>query len=688
MQQSWFVRSMRRIDALFVLAMVVVSLWVAMQGGRPWNSFSDAVFCGLAVLTACVGLRPAATPWLRRFALACALAVTVFTVVDGVALFMSPDVQAQIVSRSGMIFVFLAGVLGPFNACALRRTGLRTAVGMGQADAAGAAAAATEAKPEAIPQSTPEAIPEAIPQSTPEAILETADASRTAISGVCARRGNYFLRHWRGQLPLWLTFWVNGVLFGLLFLLAHGYLALSLKGRSSLQLLSLESVAALALALLGLVWWAVGLWRCADVRLAHGRARKRSVAVQIMLVCLAWVTLEVATTAPLGPIKDLAMLAIGKDVLGGDIDVKVAPDGKSVILVGFLHQGAADRVRQALDAAPQARTLVLSSPGGRLQEGELLANLVRTRQLDTYVDEYCASACTYAFLAGRERAATPQARIGFHRPYSPFGGKTIDAIAGEDMMERYREAGLPDWFIKRVAETPSEQVWYPTEQQLADAKVVTRVSLGGEANRFALLKDRDSLLQAVRREPIFLAYDRRFPGTIDKAVEQGWAVQQRGGNDGEIMTAMRSVVAATLPALLRDTDVPGLERFSHLVLTELNAARAVSPQACVQVSEGTLDITRALPPAIAAEEVAVVTQLLAAPPARTPAPDAKAAHQTLRAVLGAMPAPLREVLTGERAYKDQPGLICDANISFYETLLKQPPATREQALQAMFRAGN
>ncbi|WP_233237445.1 ATP-dependent Clp protease proteolytic subunit [Bordetella sp. LUAb4] len=659
MQQSWFVRSMRRIDALFVLAMVAMSVWVAMQGGQPWNSFSDGVFCGLAAVTACLGLRAAAPPWLRRFALACALAVTVFTIVDGVALLVSPDVQAQIVSRSGMIFVVLAGVLGPFNAFALRRAGPRMAAGVGHADAAAAV------------------IPEATPAATSE-----------AISAVPSRRGNYFLRHWRGQLPLWLAFWINGVLFGLLFLFAHGYLALSMKGHSSLQLLSLESVAALVLAFLGLMWWAVGLWRCADVRLAHGRARKRSVMVQIMLVCLAWVTLEVATTAPLGPIKDLAMLAIGKDVLGGDIDVKVAPDGRSVILVGFLHQGAADRVRQALDAAPQAKTLVLSSPGGRLQEGELLANLVRTRQLDTYVDEYCASACTYAFLAGHERAATPQARIGFHRPYSPFGGKTIDVIAGEDMMERYREAGLPDWFIERVADTPSESVWYPTEQQLTDARVVTRVSLGGEANRFALLKDRDSLLQALRREPIFVAYDRRFPGTIDKAVEQGWAVQQRGGNDGEIMTAMRGVVAATLPALLRDTDVPGLERFGRLVLTELNAARAVSPQACVQVSEGTLDVTRTLPPAIAAEEVAVVTQLLAAPPARTPAPDARTANQTLNAVLGAMPAPLREVLTGERAYKDRPDLSCDANISFYETLLKQPPATRDLALQAMFRAGH
>ncbi|RXN90994.1 hypothetical protein C7R54_07270 [Achromobacter aloeverae] len=670
---------MRRINALRLFFMVAISIWVSVQGGRPWNSFSDAVFCGLAALTAWAGLRPAAPPWLRRLALASNLAVTVFTIVDGAALLLSPDAAAGIVSRSGMIFVVVSGVLGPFNAWALRRTAAARSKERAAAEPSVAGGMST--------------VPAAFTTSPPSTTPTTPTTPTAPVASTRSRRGNYFLRHWRGQLPLWLTFWINGFVFGLVFLFAHGYLALSLKGQASLQLLSLESVAALALALLGLAWWAVGLWRCADVRLAGGRARKRSVAVQVMLVCLAWVMLELATTAPLGPVKDLAMLAIGKDVLGGDLEVKASPDGKSVILVGFLHLGAADRVRQALDAAPQARTLVLSSPGGRLQEGELLANLVRARQLDTYVDEYCASACTYAFLAGRERAATPNARIGFHRPYSPFGGKTIDFLASEDMMDRYRVAGLPDWFIKRVADTPSTSVWYPTGQQLADARVVTRVSLGGESSRLAFYKSRDDLLQAVRRESIFAAYERRFPGTIDKAVDQGWAVQQRGGNDGEIMTAMRGVVAGTLPALLRASDTPGLERFGRLVLTELNAARAVSPQACLQVSEGTLDITRTLPPAVMAEEVAVVTQLLAAPPTTAPPPSARKASEALKAVVGAMPPHLRDALTDEQAAPpssadDRASLRCDANIVFYETLLRQPAATRALALQAMFRTGN
>ncbi|ALM82094.1 ATP-dependent Clp protease proteolytic subunit [Bordetella sp. N] len=646
MQEFWLVRLMRRVDALLLLAMVAVSAWVYSQGGKPWNSFSDAVFCGLAVLTAWAGLRAGAQPWLRRLALAANLAVTVYTVVDGIALVLSPQVSEQIVSRAGLAFVFVIGVLGPFNAWALRRAGLRVTAASIAPAAADAAAAPTAAVP---------------------------------------RRGNYFLRHWRGQLSLWVTFWINGFVFGLLFLCLHAYVSLSMKGTAPLQWLSLESVAALALGLLGLLWWGVGMWRCADRRLAGGWARKRALMVQIMLVCLAWLTLEIGTTMPWGPVKDLALLSIGKDVLGGDLQVKPAPDGKSVILVGFLHLGAAERARQALDAAPQAKTVVLSSPGGRLQEGELLANLVKARGLDTYVDEYCASACTYAFLAGHERAATPNARIGFHRPFSPFGGKAIDLLASEDMMDRYREAGLPDWFIKRIADTPSETVWYPTQQQLVDAKVVTRMSLGGEANRYGLLKDKDSLLRIVRREPIFQAYDRRFPGTIDRAVAQGWAVQQRGGNDGEIMTAMRGVVAASLPGLLQETDVPGLERFSRLVLSELNAARAVSPQACVQVTEGSLDITMALPPAIAEEEVAVVTQLLDAPPTRSPAPRGKTAREAMRAVSGAMPASLRDALTDEQGHKNQPGLLCNAYISFYETLLKQPPVTRDLALQAMFR---
>src|ERR1700752_465278 len=48
--------------------------------------------------------------------------------------------------------------------------------------------------------------------------------------------------------------------------------------------------------------------------------------------------------------------------------ITVAVDGRSVLINGTLMPGSAMRLGTALQSAPQARTVVLQSPGGQLGE--------------------------------------------------------------------------------------------------------------------------------------------------------------------------------------------------------------------------------------------------------------------------------------------------------------------------------
>src|SRR5207249_6328862 len=134
--------------------------------------------------------------------------------------------------------------------------------------------------------------------------------------------------------------------------------------------------------------------------------------------------------------------------------------------------------------------MVFNSRGGRLAEAQKVASAIRARTLDTYVEDLCASACTYAFLAGRDRAATPNARIGFHQPSFVGLDPSTQESATREMMVVYRNAGLPDTFIGRVAGTSPEHMWFPTRDELIEAHVITRVSLGGEAALFRLTEIR------------------------------------------------------------------------------------------------------------------------------------------------------------------------------------------------------
>lgn len=68
---------------------------------------------------------------------------------------------------------------------------------------------------------------------------------------------SYLKLHWRGELPLWVSFWVNIVLATLLF------------GALAAAFYALSSVAGGLFAILAVpawVWSHVGLWRCAELR--------------------------------------------------------------------------------------------------------------------------------------------------------------------------------------------------------------------------------------------------------------------------------------------------------------------------------------------------------------------------------------------------------------------------------------
>lgn len=288
-------------------------------------------------------------------------------------------------------------------------------------------------------------------------------------------RSNYFMRHWRGELSLPVSYWING---SLLTVVCTGLIAIigALERRSfSLRLVAVTSLVILAGTIALCVWSMVGIWRSAGHHSSRGGSSGWAVAARVMVVFGVIGGVSNLTKSVLPQMHEFALIAIGQDPIGR-IRVSVSPDGRSVIVVGTLREGAAAKVESVLNAAPAAQTLVLNSNGGRVLEAEQIARMVRSRQLGTYVERQCSSACTYVFLAGKTRVATPNARIGFHQPSFVGLNSAAQQRATQAMLDVYRDAGLPDEFIRRIGETPSTKMWYPTCDELLRANVVTRVA--------------------------------------------------------------------------------------------------------------------------------------------------------------------------------------------------------------------
>ena len=390
-----------------------------------------------------------------------------------------------------------------------------------------------------------------------------------------------------------------------------------------------------------------------------------------------------------GPLRENAFIALGRDRLP-PIEARITTENSVLLLHGAFGAGSADRVRRLLDENPSVSTVALSSAGGRLREASLIADLVRKRGLDTYVDTRCESACTFVFLAGEDRAATPNARIGFHRPsFAGIAPAGFDP-ATEEMLRTYRHAGIPAAFLARVAATDPGNMWYPSPRELEDAGVINRISLGGETSALGYLAvgSKSELANAFRRVPMMVELERHFPGTIDAAVQAAWMERTQGGIDSAVSSAARGVVAGLYPKILAAASDASLDAFADIMVEQMKAARAVSTDACRMLLAGQLNIVQVLPPQLVQREQDWALGVLKSATLVERAPvDPAEFGRAMSDATAVLPPEVLEVVGEPERYADQPKLQCESTIALYDRIVSLPSDHRHLLLRGMFQAG-
>jgi hypothetical protein len=490
---------------------------------------------------------------------------------------------------------------------------------------------------------------------------------------------------WRGEYSLGATIWGSGAIFLLISFMALAGLGL-LTDRVSLVVTARLLVGVFALIILLALFHGVGIWRAAGNSARRGARAWALLARLGVLADLAgggWIMWQYQWPQ----IREHALIALERDPLA-PLQVDVTTNGTVLLLHGTFGTGSADKVRAALESTPGIRIIALSSSGGRLREADEIAQLARERKLDTYVDTRCESACTYVFLAGAERAATPNARIGFHSPsfagVNPLGQR----LALGRMLGTYKNAGVPENFLARIAQTDASAMWYPTAQELQDAGVINRVSLGGETSAIAALTghSKEDIVELYRNMPVMKAVERHFPGTIEEAARVAWVAHLEGHADTALNTATRSVLAARFPQILATADDARLDDFARLLLDQMQAARELGFDACHLLLLGSLNIEQVLPPQLVEREIQLTLDILAADSlVSRPPVDQLAFQEVSAAALETMDQKRIDVVANPAGYMDQPQLRCESYIDFYERVLKLPEERRHVMLRGMFQ---
>ena len=146
-------------------------------------------------------------------------------------------------------------------------------------------------------------------------------------------------------------------------------------------------------------------------------------------------------------------------------------DESIIILAGDINQGTALDFIRAQRKHPEATALILSSDGGSVEEGLLVAQQVFDKGLSTYVPKGagCYSACAYIFFAGKSRIVDGE--LGVHQ-VSGDGVTAADAqLVISDVLEALNDFGVPDEVVSSMLRTRPDDMYILSDRELAAVEI-------------------------------------------------------------------------------------------------------------------------------------------------------------------------------------------------------------------------
>lgn len=141
---------------------------------------------------------------------------------------------------------------------------------------------------------------------------------------------------------------------------------------------------------------------------------------------------------------------------------------RALLLHGTIDQRTALSFHRALRDHPDVDVLVLNSGGGLVMNALLIAEEVHERGMSTLVgkQQNCHSACTYIFLAGRDRLALGE--LGVHQFRSDGGTEETTQIFLADLLDALTKFGTHPKVISRMLRTAHTDSYVFTEAEKKD----------------------------------------------------------------------------------------------------------------------------------------------------------------------------------------------------------------------------
>jgi hypothetical protein len=514
---------------------------------------------------------------------------------------------------------------------------------------------------------------------------------------VAAQSGsrNFIARHWRGEYPLWASWWVVGTLSNLAGLaVVLGIAAIagqrSYNPWSILTFLTLVWLFAISLW----VWQAGGVWRSARRRIEQRRKLgKRApwawlARAAICLSLLQLIGFFVRAGAP--QIAEAIAIAFKDDPSIPAYAIRVMNRGLEAEIAGGIKYGLTRDFDRVLGASPGVRVVHLNSTGGRLGEGEKLNALIRDKGLDTYVEEKCLSACTLAFVGGKQRILRKGAVLGFHR--GAFAGRDEVDDGGGIQRGVFRAAGISSGFIDTALATKNKDIWRPTEPELLSAGVVTRITTGDEFAFGGGLTRQDWDQGLLKSAGVYRALKDKYPRSYEEILDIFLSGTEAGTQRVEVIAQARARLNESIKRLLPLADDAVLIEWGELARDEYRALQARDSAACYRYASGASfdkDIGALIPADLGQREAAIGERIVLSAKAREGGGNTDASWRKVRVNLSAKGYNQSdfELLSSNSAASSAYARLCSLSVDMMDEITRQPREDAAAILRQMYAPG-
>lgn len=289
----------------------------------------------------------------------------------------------------------------------------------------------------------------------------------------------YLIKHWKGELSLTKSFWINFVLFSVIINVIPALLESNIQKYYGLFITEPYSliisffILLIIISLIIFTWQVIGTWRCCLNYITRGKKVKSLIVMVIIELNVLILILLIISVYKINKV-------ITNKEKNKEYSIKIVDNNTKIHLVGDIKFGVSKDLKNILKTNLNITGIIIDSYGGFAIEGFKIAKLIEINELNTYVSSICASAGTIAFIAGKERYIDPKAILGFHHPYSiidypqVFNLTQIDIFLlkkPNDSIEEYylqhiSKSGVAKDFIEKLRNHQSIDLLYFSTEEL------------------------------------------------------------------------------------------------------------------------------------------------------------------------------------------------------------------------------